>query len=63
MKNTMNHQMNHKMKMMTVDAIMKVVNSAPTRKGIVYSNVTKESFDIWMNYVYTLLDIISDYDV
>lgn len=66
--------MNHEIKKMIVDAIMKVVSDAPTRQYIKYnpysymsnlqynnqSKITKEKFDIWLNYALSVLKIISE---
>ena len=52
--------MDHQIKIMIVDAITNVVKSAPTRQYN-YLGVTKESFDVWMKYVNSVLQIASQY--
>lgn len=54
--------MDHQTKMMIVDAIINVVDSAPTRKNYNPSiGVTKESFEIWIRYVNAVLQITSQH--
>lgn len=58
----MNLSMDHQTKMLIVDAITNVVKSAPTRQNYNPSiGVTKESFEIWIRYVNTVLQITSQY--
>lgn len=54
--------MDHQTKMMIVDAIINVVDSAPTRQNDnTYIEVTEESFEIWMKYVNAVLQITSQH--
>ena len=54
--------MNHQTKKMILDAFIKTVDSAPTRRNSFYQQgVTKESFEIWLNYVNSVFHITSDY--
>lgn len=62
--------MDYQTKDMIINALMKVVKNAPTNSTnqyAVYSpyqktyDITKEQFDIWINYVYSILKIISSY--
>lgn len=52
--------MDHQIKMMIVDAITNVVNSAPKMQNYNLSiGVSAESFNIWMNYVDSVLQTSS----
>lgn len=53
--------MNYEIKKLAVDALLKVVDASPTRScnGNFFS-ITKQQFDIWIEYVFSTLDIISD---
>lgn len=73
--------MDHQIKTMIVDALMKIVDSAPTKNPyqqyvteqlwqtqnpyqankIQRSTVSKDSFDIWMNYIFSVLKITEQY--
>lgn len=64
--------MDHKTKMMLVDALTDVVKNSPTKSVNTYSygtpytsgfpyNVTKEQLDIWLKYIYGVLQITSQY--
>lgn len=64
--------MNHEIKKIIIDAIMKVVDSAPSKKNTKLNSynpydykstnpfeVTKEEFDIWIDYVLSIIKIAS----
>ena len=54
--------MNHQTKKMILDAFIKTVDSAPTRKNTFYQQgVTEDSFKNWMNYVNSVFQITSQY--
>lgn len=51
--------MNYQMKQMIVDSILKVINNSPIKINN-NSNVTKDKFDIWVNYALSMLNIFND---
>ena len=44
------------MKQLVVDSILKVMNNSPIKINN-NSNVTKDRFDIWVNYALSMLNI------
>lgn len=60
-------RMDHQTKTMIVDALTKLVDEAPTKSGVHFTPypqnyvVTKERFDIWVNYIFSIMQIISSY--
>lgn len=52
---------------MIIKALMKVVDDAPTKSSMQYTpyfqpyTVSKERFDLWINYIYSVMKIISSY--
>lgn len=64
--------MDHKTKMMLVDALTDVVKNSPIKPNANSSygvshvsdflyNVTKEQLDVWLKYIYGVLNITSEY--
>lgn len=59
--------MDFQTKNMLVDALTKIVDDAPTKSAIQYTSypqnhiVNKEIFDIWINYIFSVMQIISSY--
>lgn len=54
--------MDQKIKKTIIDALMKVVDSAPTRNNwFSQQGVTEDSFNSWMNYVNSVFQITSQY--
>lgn len=54
--------MDQKIKKTIIDALMKVVDSAPTRNNwFSQQDVTEDSFNSWMNYVNSVFQITSQY--
>lgn len=54
--------MDHQIKIMIVDAIISAVKKAPTMNNFsVYVGVSRESFETWVKYVKSILDITSRY--
>ena len=51
--------MDYKMKQLVVDSILKVMNNSPIKINN-NSNVTKDRFDIWVNYALSMLNIFND---
>ncbi len=51
--------MDYKMKQLVVDSIFKVMNNSPIKINN-NSNVTKDRFDIWVNYALSMLNIFND---
>lgn len=51
--------MDYKMKQLLVDSILKVMNNSPIKINN-NSNVTKDRFDIWVNYALSMLNIFND---
>lgn len=47
------------MKQLVVDSILKVMNNSPIKINN-NSNVTKDRFDIWVNYALSMLNIFND---
>lgn len=47
------------MKQLVVDSIFKVMNNSPIKINN-NSNVTKDRFDIWVNYALSMLNIFND---
>lgn len=60
-------RMDHQTKIMIVDALTKLVDEAPTKSVVQFTSypqtyvVTKERFDIWVNYIFSTMQIISSY--
>lgn len=59
--------MDSQTKTMIVNALMKIVDEAPTKFIAQYTSypqaytVSKERFDIWTNYIFSVMNIISSY--
>lgn len=54
--------MNPQTKKMIIEALIQVVESAPTKQGAFNNReITKEIFEIWMDYVNSVFRIISQY--
>ena len=60
--------MDYQVKNMIVNALMKIVEDAPTKHDVHYYisypenyGINKESFDIWTNYIFSVMKIISSY--
>ena len=62
--------MDYQVKNMIVNALMKIVEDAPTKQDEPYYvsvsypkiyGVRKEYFDIWANYIFSVMKIISSY--
>lgn len=59
--------MDYQTKNMIVKALTKIVDDAPTKPVVKYTPypqpyiVTKDRFDIWINYIFSVMDIISSY--
>ena len=59
--------MDYQAKYMIVNALTKIVDDAPTRSTTQYmpysqtNNITKERFDIWINYIFSVMKIICSY--
>ena len=59
--------MDYQTKTMIVDALTKLVDEAPTKSSIQFTSysqayiVTKERFDIWVKYIFSIMKIISSY--
>lgn len=60
-------KMDYQTKSMIVDALTKLVEEAPTKSAVPYTLqpnpyvISKERFDIWTNYIFSVLQIISSY--
>lgn len=53
--------MNNEIKRLLINTILEVVDSAPNfSKGIYQRGLSKEEFDIWIKYVYSVLNIFAD---
>lgn len=54
--------LDQRIKQTIIDALMKVVDGAPTRNYTAYQyGITQASFDIWMNYVNSTMNITARY--
>lgn len=54
--------MDHQVKKMILDAFIKTVDNAPTRKNTFYQqDITEANFNNWMNYVDSVFQITSQY--
>lgn len=60
--------MDYQVKNMIVNALTKIVDDAPTKHNVQYYmsypknyGISKESFDIWTNYIFSVMKIISSY--
>lgn len=56
--------MDYQTKTMIVNALTRIVDEAPTKPIAPYTQpygVTKERFDIWVNYIFSVMSIISSY--
>lgn len=59
--------MDYQTKTMVVNALTKLVDEAPTKSAVQFTPypqtyvVTKERFDIWVNYIFSIMQIISSY--
>lgn len=59
--------MDHQTKTMIVNALIKIVDDAPTRSTAQYTSylqkyaVNKDSFDIWVRYIFSIMQIISSF--
>lgn len=59
--------MNYQTKSMIVNALTKIVDDAPTKfvaQNAAYAQtygVTKDNFNIWINYIFSVMKIISSY--
>lgn len=62
---TQNPKMDSQIKKTLVEALIKVVENAPTRTSAVNGNfsnsIIQSRFDIWINYVNSILQITSQY--
>lgn len=52
--------MNHQVKTMLVDALMKVVDNAPTKSASYSQDIPIANFNSWINYIYSILKIFAD---
>ena len=59
--------MDYQTKTMVVNALTKLVDEAPTKSAVQFTLypqtyvVTKERFDIWVKYIFSIMQIISSY--
>ncbi|MCH5185339.1 MAG: hypothetical protein J1F64_04350 [Oscillospiraceae bacterium] len=53
--------MNRQIKQLAINALFKVINSAPSPNYIAQSDVSDREFINWMNYVFQTLDITFNY--
>lgn len=58
--------MDYQTKTMVTNALIKLVDNAPTMTAYQYTTypqnyITKERFDIWVNYIFSVMKIISSY--
>ncbi len=52
--------MNHQVKTMLVDALMKVVDNAPTKSVSYSQDIPRANFKVWIDYIYSILKIFAD---
>ncbi len=52
--------MNHQVKTMLVDALMKVVDNAPTKSVSYSQDIPIANFNSWINYIYSILKIFEN---
>lgn len=56
--------MDYETKTIIVNALTKIVDEAPTKSIARYTQiyeVTRDRFDIWINYIFSVMNIISSY--